>query len=195
MPTTPSLDSPPVGHVDHGHTVLAVPVAALDDFVRARTALYDEAYLAEDPHFGQAHVTVLGPWVREPRAEDLAAIAGIAAAADPFDYLLAATGVFPNGIIHLVPDPAGPFQALTQQVWDAFPGHPPYAGSFAGVTPHVTLDAVGPGVDEAHVRDLLGDLVPVTCRADRLVLQWWQAGHCHVQGMWPLGGAATGGTS
>lgn len=194
VPTTSSPD-PAAGHVDRGHSVLAVPVPALDGFVRERTAWYDGAYLAEDPHFGQAHVTVLAPWLREPCAEDLATIARIAAAAEPFDYLLAATGVFPNGIIHLVPDPVEPFQGLTQQAWDAFPDHPPYAGHFAGVTPHVTLDAVGPGVDEAHVRDLLGDRIPVTCHADRVQLQWWQAGHCHVRATWHLGGATTGGTS
>lgn len=179
--------------MDHGHTVLAIPVPALDAFVRQRTVLYDEAYLAEDPQFGQAHVTVLGPWVRDPTADDLVRIAAIAASAEPFDYRLAATGVFPNGIIHLVPDPAEPFSTLTDRVWDAFPDHPPYADAFLGATPHVTLDAVGPDMDEARVRDLLGDLVPVAVRADRLQLQWWQAGNCHLQATWRLGATTSGG--
>ncbi len=179
--------------MDRGHTVLAVPVPELDDFVRRRTAHYDAAYLSADPHFGQAHVTVLGPWVREPTSADLAIVAGIAAAARPFTYRLARTGVFPNGIIHLLPEPADPFAALTARVWGSFPDHAPYAGQFPDATPHVTLDAVGPGVDEADVRALLGDLVPAHCRADQLQLQWWQAGHCHVRCTWPLGVATTEG--
>lgn len=173
--------------MDDGHTVLAVPVPQLDTFVRERTAHYDADYLAADPTFGQAHVTVLGPWVRSPSLADLAAVAAIASATRAFDYRLARLGAFPNGIIHLLPEPDGPFRVLTRVVWDRFPGHAPYAGQFPDATPHVTLDAVGPGVDEHAVRMLLGATIPVDCRAEVLQLQWWQAGHCHVQHSWPLG--------
>lgn len=182
------------GHHDPGHTVLAVPVPELDGFVRDRTAHYDADYLAADPDFGQAHVTVLGPWVRDPAPADLQVVGELLAATAPFAYLLARAGVFPDGIIHLVPEPQEPFAALTAAVWQRFPAHPPYAGRFANPTPHVTLDAVGPDVDETRVRELLGDLVPVTTVADRVQLQWWQAGHCHVRHTWWLGQTTTGGT-
>lgn len=178
--------------MDAGHTVLAVPVPPLDDFVRERTAHYDPAYLAPDPDFGQAHVTVLGPWVREPTAADLAAVGEIVAGSAPFAYRLARTGVFPNGIIHLLPEPDGPFRALTRAVRDRFPDHPPYQGQFPDPVPHLTLDAVGPGMDEGRLRALLGPRVPAVCRAEVVQLQWWQAGDCHVQRTWRLGSSAGG---
>lgn len=187
MPTTtlPQRRS----HHDPGHTVLAVPVPELDPFVRARTAHYDAAYLAVDPCFGQAHVTVLGPWVRSPTGTDLALVAEVAGTTVPFSYRLARWGTFPNGIIHLLAEPAAPFAAVTEALVERFPRHPPYGGAFAELVPHVTLDAVGPGVDEAGVATMLGDRVPVSARAQRLQLQWWQAGHCHVQQEWRLGTA------
>lgn len=181
------------GHHDAGHTVLAVPVPELDAFVRERTAHYDVAYLAADPDFGQAHVTVLAPWVHDPAAGDLAAVQEIAEQTPAFTYRLARTGTFPNGLIHLLPEPRGPFAELTARVWARFPDHPPYAGQFPDPTPHLSLDAVGPGVDEAMVRAMLGERVPVTARADRVQLQWWQAGHCHVLHTWWLGRATMGG--
>ena len=193
MSTTP-LTPGTQGHIDHGHTVLAVPVPELERFVRERTAHYDTDYLAQDPDFGQAHVTVLGPWIAQPSPQDLAAIAQIAAASAPFDVRLARIDTFPNGIIHLVAEPPEPFRALPQAVWERFPSHPPYEGKFAGVTPHLTLDALGPGVDEQWVRDLLGEQIPLDARADLLQLQWWQARRCHVQHSWRLG-TATGGAA
>lgn len=182
----------PVGWVDHGHTVLAIPVPELDVFVRERTAHYDVGYLAADPAFGQAHVTVLGPWVREPTSEDLVAMAGIVSAAPSFGFGLDAVDTFPNGIIHLPAEPAEPFRALTRAVLERFPDHAPYGGQFVDPVPHVTLDAVGPGVDASRVRELLGDRVPVDCRAREVQLQWWQAGRCHVQQSWQLAATPEG---
>lgn len=174
-------------HHDPGHTVLAVPVPELNDFVRARTAHYDRDYVAEDPRFGQAHITILAPWVRRPTAADLAAVAQVAAQTPTFEYRLSELGTFPNGIIHLVPQPMDAFAALTAAVVELFPDYPPYAGQFPRVTPHVTLDAVSPDITQAEVRVMLGDLVPLTAQADCVQVQWWQAGHCHVQHTWQLG--------
>lgn len=187
MPTRPRPSDVPDRPADPGHTVLAVPVPELDEFVRQRTAHYDAAYLAQDPTFGQAHVTTLGPWVRSPTRADLDTVGRIASSVGPFAYRLARVGTFPNGIIHLRPEPDEPFRALTRAVWDCFPEHAPYAGQFPDPVPHVTLDAVGPDVDEAAVHRMLGARIPVTCRAEVLQLQWWQAGHCHVLQTWRLG--------
>lgn len=173
--------------IDPGHTVLAVPAPELNDLVRSRTAHYDPDYLASDLEFGQAHITVLGPWVRCPTTEDLEVVAKIISDVDPFTYRLDRTGVFPNGIIHLLPEPARPFADLTAEVSAQFPANPPYGGQFPDVVPHLTLDAVGPDVDEARVRQWLGDRLPLTALADRLQLQWWQAGHCHAQHTWLFG--------
>lgn len=181
-------------HSDPGHTVLAIPVPELEEFVRGRTAHYDADYLAADPSFGQAHVTVLGPWVHEPTPRDLAAVTRIVSAAGGFTFHLDRVEVFPNGIIHLPAEPAGPFRALTRALVDRFPEYPAYGGQFPDPTPHLTLDALGPGIDRVVVREMLGDLVPVVCRAEVVQLQWWQAGHCHVQQSWHFGTTSGGAT-
>lgn len=174
-------------HLDPGHTVLAVPVPELDAYVRERTAHYDTAYLAADPAFGQAHVTLLGPWLREPSAADIDLVADLACRNEPFEFSLHDLAVFPDGIIHLLTDPDDRFRALTAELGVLFPEHQPYGGRFADVVPHVTLDAVGPGGNLESVRDSLAGLLPARCRADEIQLQWWQAGDCHVQHSWRLG--------
>lgn len=177
----------PASYVDPGHTVLAVPVPQLDAYVRARTRHYDGAYLADDPEFGQAHVTLLAPWEREPAADDLQVVAELVASVEPFEYGLAELGVFADGIVHLLVDPAGSFAAMTRELRRHFPHLVPYDGRFDHVVPHVTLDALGPDVDLESVRASLAGLVPARCRAELVQLQWWQAGHCHVRQTWQLG--------
>ena len=46
-----------------GHSVLQLPVPALEGWVRDRTAHYDAGFVSADPRFGHAHVTALGPFV------------------------------------------------------------------------------------------------------------------------------------
>lgn len=174
-------------HLDPGHTVLAVPVPELDAYVRARTLHYDPAYLAADPAFGQAHVTLLGPWLREPSAADFELVADLASRNDPFEFSLHNLAVFPDGIIHLLADPDDRFRALTAELVVLFPDYQPYGGRFPEVVPHVTLDANGPGVNLESVRASLAGRLPARCRADEIQLQWWQAGACHVQRSWRLG--------
>lgn len=179
-------------YVDPGHTVLAIPVPQLDAYVRARTQHYDLAYLADDPAFGQAHVTLLAPWQRTPTATELGFVADLARRTEPFDYRLDRLAMFGDGIIHLLADPAQPFAAMTQQLRSRFPDNIPYDGRFEHVVPHVTLDALGPQVDLVSVRASLGGVVPARCRAEQIQLQWWQAGRCHVRRTWQLGGAGRG---
>lgn len=185
MPPVPPV--PPTPHIDLGHTVLAVPVPALDAYVRDRTRHYDIAYLADDPMFGQAHVTLVGPWRRSPSTADLGLVNELVAATEPFDFSLTELGVFTDGTIHIAADPAAQFAGMTAELVRMFPDHQPYGGRFTDIVPHVTLDAVGVGVDVDSVRTSLGSLVPARCRAEVVQLQWWQAGHCHVQHTWQLG--------
>jgi len=42
-----------------GHSVLVVPVPALEEYVRARTAHYDASFVSADPAWVHAHLTVL----------------------------------------------------------------------------------------------------------------------------------------
>lgn len=169
------------------HTVLQVPVPPLEPFVRGRHRHYDPEWLSADPSLVHAHVTALGPWLADPSLEALAVVAEIVAGTAPFAFDLARIATFPNGIVHLVPEPDGPFRALTARLVEAFPECPPYAGQF-GVAPHLTLDARSASVCEDSTRALLGDLLPVRCRADRLDLAWYAAGDCRLLHRWPLGG-------
>lgn len=169
-----------------GHSVLVIPVPELNGWIRARTAHYDASFLGRSPDFVNAHITVLGPWLAEPTAADLACIGAIAAATPTFSFSLGALRTFPDGIIYLEVTPATPFTALTEQVSAAFPDHPPYGGVFGSVVPHLTLDRVGTEVTVASVRQSLDGLVPTTSRAEQIDLQWWENDNCHVMASWPL---------
>ena len=172
-----------------GHSVLQLPVPALEEWVRERTAHYDAGFVSTDPRFGHAHVTALGPFDPSPSAAALATVARLAGATAPMTVRLADLAQFPNGIIHLVPDPADPLRDLTARLVAAFPAHLPYAGEFGDdVRPHLTVDAASDEVSLTTTAALLADVVPVEVLLDRLQLAWWESGRCHVMEEWPLGG-------
>jgi 2'-5' RNA ligase len=170
-----------------GHSVLVVPVGQLEEFVRARTEHYDSAYLSADPAFVHAHITALGPFLDHVDDAAASTIEQIARQTEPFDFTLATIATFPNGIIHLVPDPDDAFRRLTARLSEAFGQCPPYAGAFEDVRPHLTLDARSDVVSEATTRALLGTTIPASGRAVRLDLVWYDAGDCRVIRSWPLG--------
>ena len=172
-----------------GHSVLQLPVPELEGWVRARTAHYDAGFVSDDPRFGHAHITALGPFDPAPSPEVLAQVAGIAAATAPVAVRLADLAQFPNGIIHLVPEPVSRLRDLTARLVAAFPDHPPYRGEFGDdVRPHLTVDAASAEVSLASTAALLRDAVPVEVVLDTLQLAWWETGRCHVVAQWPLGG-------
>ena len=176
-----------------GHSVLQLPVPPLEAWVRARTAHYDAGFVSADPRFGHAHVTALGPFDPDPDDETLTTVAAIAAATDPVEVRLDRLAQFPNGIIHLVPDPDTALRDLTARLVAAFPQWPPYGGEFGtrpgDLQPHLTLDAASDDVDLASTEALLAGTVPVDAVLDRLQLAWWESGRCHVLHEWPLGTA------
>ncbi|MBM9461659.1 2'-5' RNA ligase family protein [Nocardioides sp. zg-536] len=169
-----------------GHSVLVVPVPALEPYVRSRWQHYEPDWVSTDPAFTHAHITALGPFHPDPDAAMLADLARVAAATPAFTATLAEVDVFPDGLIHLRPDPLEPFMALTARLHAQFPQFPPYGGAFGDVVPHLTLDSATTGVTVAQVRSDLADLVPVAVRADRLELHWYGEGECRVLAGWPL---------
>lgn len=170
-----------------GHTVLAVPVAALDEVVRERTAFYDASYVSRDPGFVHAHVTVLAPWLPHPTAADTAAVAAVAAETPAFEVKLADLGVFPDGVVHLRPEPDAPLRRLTSRLAVAFPDVPPYGGRYDDVVPHLTLDRLSADVTVESVRARIAHVVPTTVEVDRLDLQWWANDDCRLLASFPLG--------
>ena len=170
-----------------GHSVLQLPVPALEAWVRARTAHYDVGFVSADPRFGHAHITALGPFDPDPSEEVLRTVAGIAATTGVVRTRLGRLDQFPHGIIHLVPEPADALRDLTTRLVTAFPEHPPYGGEFgADVQPHLPVDAASDSVSLASTADLLRGVVPVDVVLDRLQLAWWESGSCHVMEEWPL---------
>lgn len=157
-------------------------VPGLEQWIRERCAHYDRRFLSSDARFNHAHITVLAPL----QAWDATRLASLAAACAPFDFTLADLGVFPNGVVHLRPDPAAPFRRLTQLAWELHPDVVLFGAP--DPTPHLTLDALGPDVTLAGTRARLGGLLPVRCRAEALELVWYEAGNCHHIDSWPLGG-------
>lgn len=171
-----------------GHSVLQLPVPALEEWVRARTAHYDEGFVSTDPRFSHAHITALGPFDPDPSEAVLSTIADIAATTDRVRARLERLAQFPNGIIHLVPEPADQLRDLTARLIAAFPVHPPYGGEFGDdLQPHLTVDAASATVSLATTAVLLRGVVPVAVVLDRLQLAWWESGSCHVMEEWPLG--------
>ncbi|MBB2893806.1 2'-5' RNA ligase family protein [Flexivirga oryzae] len=169
-----------------GHTVLAIPVLALDEVVRERTRFYDPSFVSTDARFAHAHITVLGPWVPDPAPADLGALAEIASTTTCFEVTLNALDEFPNGLIHLRPEPDGEVRLLTKRLAAAFPAYPPYGGEFADVAPHLTLDQRSATVTLAAVRARVAHLLPVTVRVDRIDLQWWANNDCRQLQSFPL---------
>lgn len=169
------------------HTVLAVPVPALDDVVRERTAFYDPSFVSKDPGFVHAHITVLGPWAETPSTHDLDVVARIARAVKPVDVTLAGVTSFPNGLIHLRPQPDDVFRELTAALIAAFPDFPPYAGEFPDPIPHLTLDHREGGATVVEVEQRLSGRLPMTITAERLDLQWWANDDCRLLHSWRLG--------
>ncbi|NPD06628.1 2'-5' RNA ligase family protein [Nocardioides sp. zg-1308] len=173
-----------------GHSVLQLPVPALEPWVRARTAHYDVGFVSADPRFSHAHITALAPFRHAPTPDDLATVAVVASTTAPMAVRLADLAQFPNGIIHLRPDPDAGLRELTARLVAAFPDCPPYGGEHGeDVRPHLTVDAASTHVDLASTAALLGDVVPVTVVLDRLQLAWWESGRCHVAHEWRLGAA------
>ena len=171
-----------------GHSVLVVPVPALEDFARAQALRYDAAWLSPDPAFPHAHVTVLGPFL-PLQALDAATherVAEVLGRHTSFGYRLEEIATFPDGTIYLRPDPVEPFAALTAALWAAFPDYPPYAGRHLDLTPHVTLDMTVTGATERSLRAQLGHGLPHGCVADAVVLSWYAAGACRTLDRWAL---------
>lgn len=171
-----------------GHSVLQLPVPALEDWVVSRTRHYDATFVSDDPRFGHAHITALGPFDPDPSPAVLAEVGRIAARTVAPTVRLARLDQFPDGIIHLRPEPDDALRELTAALVSSFPTFPPYEGRFDDVVPHLTLDAASPEVSLASTRALLGDLVPLTCRLDELQLAWWESGGCRVLHRWRLAG-------
>src|SRR6266851_12557 len=88
-----------------------------------------------------AHVTVLAPFVAPNLLGDemIGALAEAIGSVRSFDVTFARVAWFDRSVLWLAPEPAEPFQALTDAVWRRFPDCPPYRGEHQDVVPHLTV--------------------------------------------------------
>ncbi|GAB2480724.1 hypothetical protein GCM10027030_13460 [Luteococcus sediminum] len=169
-----------------GHAVLQLPVPALEDFVRSRTDHYDPGFLGTsdvaDTDFVHAHITVLAPFASLP---DLALVAEGLFGTAPFEVTLGTAELFPNGLVHSRPEPEDALRALTARMCTLFPDVVPYGGLHRPV-PHLTLDALGPGVSLASVREWTSRVLPCSSRIEAVDLVWYESGNTRLCHRWWL---------
>jgi 2'-5' RNA ligase len=93
-----------------------------------------------------AHVTLLYPFVSPPKIDDgvMGALADVLRSVPAFGITLSRIAWFGDRVVWLAPEPDEPFRMLTNALVARFPGHPPYGGGHAEVTPHLTVGQNAP---------------------------------------------------
>jgi 2'-5' RNA ligase len=91
------------------------------------------------------HVTVLVPWVVEPKPDDVRRLSEAVTSYEPFELSFPTAGQFPNGTAWLKPEPFDTVRSLLASVFEAFPECPPYGGEFPEPHPHLTISSANQG--------------------------------------------------
>jgi 2'-5' RNA ligase len=124
------------------------------------------------------HITVLVPWVPDPKApRAVAALREVAATSSPFEISFDSVAVW-DDLVLFEPE-SDRLDGLLSEVWEKFPDHPPYDGQFETVHPHVTVSTQGGEAVGAEVRDALAQRGDFTVRVGEL--STWQRGS---DGIW-----------
>lgn len=165
------------------YTVLQAPVPAFEGFVRGRLERWAPDFLRTDGGV-HAHVTVLAPFLPEAALTPhvLATLRATCAAASSFEVRFERVARFATGLAYAVPEPDGPFRALTDAVLARFGGLRPYDGEFEAA-PHLSLDHGDPDALAAELT------WPRTARVDAVELVRYQAGATRALHRYPLGTA------
>jgi 2'-5' RNA ligase len=144
--------------------IVAVPDA--EPAVREWRLRYDNASLGIPPH-----ITLLFPFVPAEELDDalFAELRPLFTAQSGFTFSLTGVAEFPDETVWLTPEPAEPFRALTDLIFEQFPAYPPYEGIHDEVIPHLTVTS---GV--ARLRDqveaAVGPQLPIEANARDVVL-------------------------
>jgi len=152
-------------------TALVVEVPEADEVVGDLRLRHDRVAPLGMP----AHVTVLYPFRRPDaiRPQVLAEALDVIGDLAPFTVTFDAVATFPAKVVYLVPDPPGPFVALTAALVRAFPDCQPYGGQFSETIPHLTI---GHADDDAALTSLVVasthalDGGPITSRVEAVSL-------------------------
>lgn len=150
---------------------MEVPEA--DPVVGRHRALLD----ASAPLGIPAHITVLFPFLL-PGAIDgavLAELEHLFASVSRFSFRLDDTAWFGDDVLWLAPRDPGPFRALTQRVFGAFPAFPPFQGQFEDVVPHLTVGHGRPLNDLHTAEESIQAHLPIDSRATAVTLMTQQS--------------------
>lgn len=176
-----------------GLTAILIAVPELTEFTdRWRSVSYSSARpTAALTELVPPHVTVLVPWLRDPRPEHVQRLEDAVADIEPFDLTFSTAGQFANGTAWLRPEPFDQIRELVATVLAAFPECPPYGGQFPDPHPHLTIASSAQGTP-AVVAEAQAALETEELPAIRLDdLSIWREGD---DGIWQLTGAvALGG--
>lgn len=173
------------------HSLLMVPVPELDAVVRRRLELREPEHLPLEAGDSAAHITLLAPFGSREEVTDgvLAELRRFFSDVTPFDFRLTRVSRFPGGTVYVTPEPAAPFRQLTLELTRRFPEHPPYAGAFDDVVPHLGVPLL-PDEEVADVEAELSGRLPVSVRAREAALYWWEDGACGTLENFPFGTSA-----
>ena len=119
-----------------GMTALTVAVPEAEPIVGQWRNRYDRS-AAAGVH---AHITVLFPFLNIDQI-DIAVIGELTQTFAPhreFTAEFRRTARWPS-MLYLPPEPADPFNRLTQDVVTCWPDHPPYGGKHLDTSPHLTV--------------------------------------------------------
>ncbi|NIM96169.1 MAG: hypothetical protein GTO18_20925 [Anaerolineales bacterium] len=108
--------------------------------VQIFTSPLREKYDPEGFATGPAHITLIYPFVEEPRIEEARVkLTSLCSEVEPFTITLDRYGRFPEAYFLAPLDPR-PIISLHRLIFDAFPDYPPYEGEFGDeLIPHLTL--------------------------------------------------------
>jgi 2'-5' RNA ligase len=150
-----------------GLTALVVVVPEVESVVGRWRQEFDPSAAVGVP----AHVTVLSPFLDEPRidGEVLDALTEVFGAYEAFDQRFDECGRFPE-VLYLAPTPDEHFRLLTKAVTDRWPQCLPYGGRFDDVVPHLTIGVRGDHADFDAIEADVAHALPIGTRVSSAAL-------------------------
>jgi 2'-5' RNA ligase len=166
---------------------LIIEVPEAEHAVRRHRELLDASALLGVP----AHITVLFPFVPPSSIgpEVRTALGYLFAGAGRFRFELSHPDWFGDDVLWLAPRDPGPFRALTERVFAAFPAFPPFEGQFDDVVPHLTIGHDRPVRELRAAEEAVLACLPIAATASAVTLMTQQSpgGHWTKSATFALG--------
>lgn len=128
-----------------------------------------------------AHITVIFPFM-PPETIDppaLAELERLFAGISRFRFQLDRSSWFGQDVLWLAPREPGPFRALTDCVYQAFPAFPAYEGQFGDIVPHLTIGDGRPLNELRAAKESVQAYLPIDAYATAVTLITQQGAEGH----------------